>query len=207
MTRLTRIILALVAIFALAALPASADKPASPGKSKSAPHGKGKGKGVGHGVTKIKSGATTLELDAGTVAALTGAGFGVTPAVPATATGTTISFPITKGRVHYAKGKKKKLNGHVNHSGGITFTKGTTVVTAGDPRILLSSGKKVRLFATIGSERVRLLDLKDVVVADGKITANAVLAKAAAEKLNAAFAVTLFTPGLAMGKVTVTPGA
>ena len=201
MTRFTRIILA------LAALPAAANKPASPGKSESAPHGKAKGHGVGHGITKIKSGATTLELDATTNAALTGAGFGVTPAVPATATGTTFSFPITKGRVHFAKGKKKKLTGYVNHSGGITFTKGATSVTASDPRILLSSGKKVRLFATIGSERVRLLDLKDVAVADGKITANALLAKAAADKLNAAFAVTLFTPGLAMGKVTVTPGA
>lgn len=207
MTRLTRIILALVAILALAALPAAATKPASPGKSKSAPHGKAKGHAKHHGVTKITSGSTTLELDATTNAALTGAGFAVTPAVPATATGTTLSFPITKGRVHFGKGKKHKLKGFVNHSGGITFTKGATVVTASDPRVLLSSGKKVRLFTTIGSERVRLLDLKDVAVADGKITANALLSKVAAEKLNAAFAVTLFTPGLAMGKVTVTPGA
>ncbi len=205
MTRITRIVLALVAIFALAALPAAADKPASPGKSKSAPHGKAKG--VHNGVTKIKSGSTTLELDAATTAALTGAGFGVTPAVPATMTGTTLSFPITKGRVHFNKGKKKKLNGYVNHSGGITFTKGAVAVTAADLRIQLSSRKKVRVFAQIGSERVRLLDLKDVVVADGKISANALLAEAAASKLNTAFAVTLFTPGLPMGKVTVTPGA
>ena len=205
MTRLTRILLALVAIFAVAALPAAADKPASPGKSKSAPHGKAKG--IGKGVTKLKSGATTLELDAATHATLTGAGFGVTPAVPATIVDATLSFPITKGRVHYVKGKKKKLSGYVNHSGGITFTKGAVSVTASDLRVLLSSSKKVRVFAKVGSESVRLLDLKDVTVADGKISANALLAGAGAAKLNAAFAVTLFTPGLPMGKVTVTPGA
>ena len=47
--------------------------------------------------------------------------------------------------------------------------------------------KKVRVFATVGTENVRLLDLKDVAVADGKITANAVLSEAAAAKLNTTF--------------------
>ncbi len=205
MTRLTRILLALVAIFALAALPAAADKPASPGKSKTAPHGKAKG--IGKGVTKIKSDTTTLELDAATLGALSAAGYNIAAAAPATAVGSVLSFPITKGRVHFAKGKKKKLNGYVNHSGGITFTKGAVVVTASDLRIHLSSSKKVRVFAKVGSENVRLLDLKDVVVADGKISANALLAAAGAARLNTAFAGTTFTAGLPMGKVTVTPGA
>ena len=120
MTRINRILLALVAVFAIAAVPALATKPDSPGKSKTAPHGKHKG--FGKGVTKLSSGTTTLELDATTLAALTGAGVGVTPAVPATAVGSTFSFPITKGRVHWNKGKKKKTSGYVNHSGGITFT-------------------------------------------------------------------------------------
>jgi hypothetical protein len=205
MTRITRILLAVMAILAIAAVPALAGKPADPGKSKSAPHGKHKG--FGKGVTKLKSGTTTLDVDAGTLAALTGAGFGVTPAVPATATGSTFSFPITKGRVHLVKGKKKKTTGYINHSGGITFTKGAVSATASDLRILLSSSKKVRVFASLGGKNTRLLDLKNLAVADGKITADALLAKQGGDALNAVFGVTLFTPGLAMGKVTVTPGS
>jgi hypothetical protein len=205
MTRISRILLAVVAAFAIAAVPALADKPASPGKSKSAPHGKHKG--FGKGVTKLKSGTTTLEVDAGTLTALTGAGFGLTPAVPATATGSTFSFPITKGRVHLAKGKKKKNSGYINHSGGITFTKGAVSATASDLRILLSPKKSPRVYASLGGKNTRFLDLKNLAVADGKLTADAVLAKKAGDALNSTFGVTLFTPGLAIGKLTVTPGS
>lgn len=209
MTRITRILLAALAILAVAAVPALAGKPDHPGKSESAPHGKKKGQAnaFGKGVTKLKSGTTTLEVDATTLASLTGAGFGVTPAAPATADNATFSFPITKGRVHIAKGKKKKTSGYINHSGGITFTQGALTATASDLRILLSSGKKVRVFAKLGGKNTRLLDLKNVAVADGKITADALLAKQAGDALNTVFGVTLFTPGLAMGKVTVTPGS
>ena len=75
--------------------PALAGKPANPGKSKTAPHGKHKG--FGKGVTKLKSGTTTLDVDAGTLAALTGAGFGVTPAVPATADRLDVLVPDHQG--------------------------------------------------------------------------------------------------------------
>lgn len=217
MTRTTRIVLALSAIFALSAVPATAHKSSGDGDGDSpyAQHkgyeghkGKKHGKRHGHrrGVTLFTSGTTTLELDPATTAALTGAGFGVTPAAPATATGTTFAFPITKGRVQF-RAWGWRLKAFVDHSGGITFTKGAVSVTASNPRIKLVRHRKVRLVATIGTERVRLLDLKDVVISGGKGTANAVLAKAAAAKLNAAFGVTLFTPGLAIGKVTVTPGS
>lgn len=204
MTRITRIVLALVAVLAITAVPVAASKPASPGKSKTAPHGKKKG--FGKGVTKLKGGATTLDVDQATFAALTGAGFGVTPAAPATADGSVFSFPITKGRVHLGKGKKKRNSGYIHHRGGMTFSKDAVSLTTSNLRILLSSSKKVRVFAKVGDKRVRLLDLSNVTVTDGKILADAALARAAAERLNAAFTVTLFTSGMAMGKVAVTPG-
>ena len=214
MTKTIRIVIALCAIFALAAVPASANKSSGDGHG-NAPyaeskgdHGKKHGKRHGRhrGFTLFTSGTTTLELDAATTAALTGAGFGVTPAAPATATGTTFSFPITKGRIQ-TRGWGWKLKAFVDHSGGITFTKGAVAVTASNPRIKLVKHRNVRLVATIGTERVPLLNLRNVVIAGGKGTANAFLTKGAADKLNAAFGVTLFTKGLAIGKVTVTPGS
>ena len=151
--------------------------------------------------------ACRLEVDAGTLTALTGAGFGVTPALPATATGSTFSFPITKGRVHLAKGKKKKNSGYINHSGGITFTKGAVSATASDLRSCSPRARRCASSRRSAARTRRLLDLKNLAVADGKITADALLAKQGGDALNAAFGVTLFTPGLAMGKVTVTPGS
>ena len=204
MNRLTPIILAAAAILAVAALPAAADKPVGPGKSKAAPHGPAKG--IGHGVTKIKGGSTTLEADAATLATLTGAGLALAPVTPATAIGATFAFPITKGRVHYAKGKKK-LSGHVDHSGGLSFAKGAVSVTASDLRVQLSSRKKVRVFANFGAEKVRLLDLKDVTVVNGMISASAVLSQAAAAKLNTGLAVTTFVAGMPLGKIVVSPAS
>lgn len=217
MTRISRTIfmaLALVAVIAMATTPAIAHKSAESGHD-AAPHGqkkagkKGKkGKRIkSKGITKLTSGATTLDVDATTLGALTGAGFGVTPADPATAEGSVFSFPISKGRVHLGKGKKMKIKGYVNHKGGMTFTLGAVSVSAVNLRIHLSSSKKVRVFAKVGAQRIRLLDLSNVALADGKLTADAALAEKAAASLNTAFGVTLFTKAMPMGKVTVTPGA
>ena len=89
----------------------------------------------------------------------------------------------------------------------MTFTKGAVSATASDLRILLSSSKKVRVFASLGGKNTRLLDLKNLMLVSGTLTADALLAKQGGDALNAALGVTLFTPGLAMGKVTVTPGS
>ena len=62
------------------------------------------------------------------------------------------------------------------------------------------------MFARSPARSVRFLDLKNVAVADGKLTADALLAKDAGAALNTALGATVFTPGLAMGKLTVTPG-
>ena len=96
MTRISRILLALVAIFAIAAVPALAGKPANPGKSKTAPHGKHKG--FGKGVTKLKSGTTTLEVDAGDADdAGRAAGFGLTAAASGDADRLDVLIPDHQG--------------------------------------------------------------------------------------------------------------
>ena len=207
MSRISRILLAAMAILAIAAVPALAHGGGHHGDGDwhgQDHHGK-KHRGNHRGVLKITGGTTTLDVDAGTLNALTGAGFGVTPAAPATATGASFTFPITKGRVHLNAGWwHRKIKAHIEHSGGITFTKGAVSVTASNPVIVVEK-RNARVFATVGGGRLKLLKLTNIAVAGGKGTADATLAKPAAKALNAAFGVTLFTPGLAIGKLTVTP--
>lgn len=67
-------------------------------------------------------GATTLTLDPGTVAALTGLGVTPAPIAPATAVGTDLAFPITNGPF------AALLSGTIKHGGGISLTAGATTV-------------------------------------------------------------------------------
>lgn len=71
------------------------------------------------GAAPITGGNTTVNLNAGTVAALTGLGFSIAPIAPATAnlagTPPTAVFPITGG----------DSTTTINHSGGLAFTKGS----------------------------------------------------------------------------------
>ena len=66
----------------------------------------------------VTGGTTTVDLNAGTVTALVGLGFSVSPIAPATAslgaTPPNAVFPITGG----------DTTTNINHSGGLAFTKG-----------------------------------------------------------------------------------
>lgn len=210
--RSTRMLLALVAIVALAGALAGgavAGKPQNPGSQ-----GKGKkqGKtGIKPGVSKPKGGTTVLTIDAGVLAALTGAGVTPNAVDPATLSGADATFPITKGRIVYKKAKskgktKKLLSGYVNHSGSLTLTKDTTVVTLATPRVNFSSGRSGSLSVKVGTSSLRIATLSGVAVnsTNKQVTATAKLTKAATDALNAAFGTTV-TPGTELGKLTVTP--
>ena len=68
-------------------------------------------------------GATTLALDPGAVAALTGLGVAPAPIAPATALPSgELAFPITNAPF------AALLSGTIRHSGGISLTAGTTTV-------------------------------------------------------------------------------
>lgn len=64
----------------------------------------------------VTGGTTTVALNATTVGALVGLGFGITPVAPATLSGLDATFPITGGDTTMA----------INHSGGLAFTKSAT---------------------------------------------------------------------------------
>ena len=82
-------------------------------------------------IPSIKGGTTSVALDSGFLSAITS--LKLTPGVvaPATLTGTTVSFPITGGKVTvYKKGKVTPyVQGTVTHTGGLTLKGGSTTVT------------------------------------------------------------------------------
>ena len=165
------------------------------------------------------TGSTSLDLNATTAAALTS--LGVTPGVTGTATasGTTVTFPITGGDVlihankHYAPGY---VDGVVLHQGsGLTLTKGATVVTLSD--FTIDPGNCVlygNVDGTVAAANVPLLQLDGrplkisesggVVHLDGTI---ANLTPTAASALNKAFGVTAFAAGMPLGTAHIAASA
>jgi hypothetical protein len=102
------------------------------------------------------TGATALAVDAGALQALTS--LGIAPGVigPATLEGTTASFPITGGESELDLDPAL-----VRHSGGLSLTKGATVVRLTDFDIVLGGEAGPQLLASLngGEEKVAILDL------------------------------------------------
>ena len=153
---------------------------------------------------KLAGGSTTLKLDAGTAAALTGAGASVAPIKPAKAGKGGIAFPITGGSIDPATAA-----GRIDHSGGLVFRAGGAKVAIKNFRVHVGA-KRAILTAQAGKARLTVLSLnlsKAKIKRPGLGTTvtgvRAVLAGQAAKALNAAFGVKLFTKGLPIGKVTV----
>jgi hypothetical protein len=153
------------------------------------------------------TGATALAVDAGALQALTS--LGIAPGVigPATLEGTTASFPITGGESELDLDPAL-----VRHSGGLSLTKGATVVRLTDFDIVLGGEAGPQLLASLngGEEKVAILDLDltgvTPAVQGRAITVPGVTAKlsaGAAQALNQAFGTTAFAAGLVLGKATV----
>jgi hypothetical protein len=153
---------------------------------------------------RFKGGQTDLALDPGAASALSS--LGVTPGLVGAAKANpdgTFGFPITGGKVN-----AKTLAGQVPHVGGISLTKGATVVTLTDFNI---DTRAAQLTAKInGGARAAILslaldrptvDVGDTTVTVGNVTAT--LTQGAADALNGAFGTTAFTAGLTLGVATV----
>lgn len=171
--------------------------------------------GLKTGVNKVKGGTTTLAVDAGSAAALAGAGISVTEVAPATVpTAGSFAFPITGGKLVYHKTKKagskskskKRLSGYVTHSGGITLTKDTTLVTLSNLRINLSANKTGRIDAEVANTKLALAKLSNVTLnaTNKQISATATLTSTAVQALNATFGTNL-TGTVPLGTVLIAP--
>jgi hypothetical protein len=176
-------------------------------------------------VVRVQAGLTTLNLDSGTVGALTGAGITATPFAPALffTSPLGISFPIVTGVLDTATAKAR-----IFHSGGVRLTNpaGITVVLSDflvdtfnlsntqiwanvsaspTPAGPYSYATIVNLIVTLPSGIGTIVPQNGTVVLPGiKVS----LSQSAATALNVAFGTSLFTAGLPLGTANlVTAGA
>ena len=150
----------------------------------------------------LAQGDTRLALDPAAVSLLNDAGISAAPIGPATAVSAgVLQFPITGGALQTAGPA-----GRVEHSGGISLSKGSTTVDLRAFTINLDADPD--LTAEVGSSRVSILDLDltgasiTVGAGDGTVRVTGVKAKlsaAAAGALNAAFGTSAFAAGQLLG--------
>lgn len=152
----------------------------------------------------LNAGTTSLAVASSTGKALAANGIKVSPASEARVTKRGISFPITGGTLN-----AKTLAGAINHAGGLTFSKGKTVLTV---RGFTASTVTGHLSGYVDQlkTRIRILDLnlKSIkVFSSSKIVRvlgiKATLNKDAAAGLNAVFGTKLFKAGLPIGTARV----
>ncbi len=155
---------------------------------------------------------TTLTLDAGTAAALTGLGVKVAPEGTATASGSSVTFPITSGYVEIHSNKHHRpgyIEGSIEHYGsGLTLTAGTTTVTLSD--FVVDPGDSL-LYASVNGvpDKSPLLQLdgrKVTVSKDGSgdVVLNGTVANltsSAASALDSAFGTQAIKGGTPLGTV------
>ena len=157
----------------------------------------------------IDGGATLLTVDAGTLEALSGAGFTVEPIEPAqvsqAASGeVTFAFPIAWGSL-----AASDLSGKIKHRGGLNLSNGET--TVGVRNFVIDTSTGVLTAKVVGSrDRIPLLNLdltnlQAFVLDDSAVLrgVGATLTAEAATALNAAFETELFTEGLNVGTAEV----
>jgi hypothetical protein len=141
-------LVAALAMVALVAGPAAAHDRDGKHRSHHGKHGWHDG-GKHHG--KKQYGATTLKLDPGAIAALTGLGVTPAPISPAKALAADeLAFPITN------RFKSALRSGVIEHRGGISLTAGSTTVELTDFDIEVADEV---LTALVGGARVPVLDL------------------------------------------------
>lgn len=159
---------------------------------------------------ELLSGATSVDLSAGFVGALTSLNIAPASVFPASLRGGRASFPITDGTLD-----RQTLRGEIVHSGGLTLTRGATRVKL-KSFIIDTTGAGVVLTGLVSANgsvvgRVPLFDLQ-ITAADPRnfrferISLNDVvvnLRPEAATALNAVFGTTAFVPGFNVGTARV----
>ena len=151
----------------------------------------------------LAGGSTALALDSGAAAALASLGITAGVVAPGSAESDGLNFPITGGKVD-----AESFAGRIRHSGGLSLTKGSTVVEL--TRFTINVDADPDLTALVGGQRVSILDLDlsalEASVRGRRITLSGVratLTAGAAAALNQAFGTSVFTAGLAIGTATV----
>ena len=159
---------------------------------------------------KVTGGNTQITASSAATTTMSANHLSVTPLAPATASGSTFTFPISGGRLG-----KKHLHGTIAQRGGFTISNGTRDVTVRRLR-LVSTGHGVWLFAFISKPRLataahrpmsmrRVGHLTGVNVKNGSATGKLRLTAFSAGGINALAGKHIARAGTPLGTITVTP--
>jgi hypothetical protein len=159
----------------------------------------------------VTGGTTTITLSSAATTVLTDHHLTVKPLTPASATGSTLSLPISGGRLN------AKLRGFVAQRGGVAFSNGTKTVRLRHLTIV-SSASGVALRALVakvvspknGHARVRFYDARvaritGVKVSQGKATGTVRLTSVSAAIINRLAGAKVAAPGNPIGTTTIAP--
>jgi hypothetical protein len=149
----------------------------------------------------IEGGDTKLTLDAGTLGAITGAGF--TPAIvaPATLDAGVATFPIVKSKI-----AADLTSGVIGHSGGLSLTKAGTTTSATDFDIKLSASPTLAAAVNGALPKADILNL-DLSGLKQTVAGQTVTLHGVAAKVNTTLATALGLPsadGATLGTAVVT---
>jgi hypothetical protein len=173
-------------------------------------------------VSKVTGGTTQVTISSAVGSALSANHLTVTPLAPATASGSTFTFPIARGHLN------KNLHGVIYHRGGLAISNGTRTVrlrrltivsdksgvflrslVAGPTRRTCHvSGRHHHRLRCVSRTRLvtrRIATLTDVTVSGTTATANVALTGAAAQEINVLAGKSIASAGTVLGTATITP--
>jgi hypothetical protein len=172
-------------------------------------------------VTKVTGGTTQITVSSAVSGALSANHITVAALAPATASGTTFTFPISRGHLN-----TQNLRGVIVHNGGLSLSNGTKTVRLRKPTIVstksgvslfaLVRGRTVRSCHHISKHRVRCLSRTRTVteriarVTGVKATSSSATGKVnltaySAGAINALAGKKIASAGTTIGTATVTP--
>ena len=154
----------------------------------------------------LTGGAAILAIDPQTAGLLEDNGITLTAVAPATMKASAVSFPITTGQVDGVS-----LGGTIDHQGGVRFASDAASVVLRDLHV---DTRARQVTAAAGGGRLPLFDLDQRTlsgsVTGGRLNATgavALLSPRASQALNAALKVSVFTPKLIIGDVSIDASA
>jgi len=170
---------------------------------------------------KVTGGTTQITASTAAAKVLSDNHITVTPLAPATASGTTFTFPIAGGSLN------KSLHGFITHKGGISLTNGSKTVNVRKPTIVstkrgvsidalvkrpavrvchvLRHPRRVRCVSVARFRIVRIARVTDVKVSNGTATGTVHITAATAGLVNLLAGKHVVDAGAVLGTATTTP--
>ncbi|MEA2159822.1 MAG: hypothetical protein QOD66_2202 [Solirubrobacteraceae bacterium] len=149
--------------------------------------------------SKVTGGSTQITASPAAAKVLADNHITVTPVAPATASGTTFTFPIAGGRLN-----PQTLHGVIRHRGGLSLSNGTRTVTLRRPTIV-STKRGAWMYAMVRFHSERIARLTNVSVAATSATATMKLTAASARLINALAGKHVTAAGAPFATGTITP--